>query len=321
MTRLSLRFGDNVSRNGRVPRSRVNRRDRNCTLIVRRDHDGVRVVDRCRADRGRARRRRPPPGGTRRSKPRSIVPRRARPNGCVCSRNARASTAPGLAYLMKYLPLKDLKTLRPDGIGGQPGPGLPGTRRGSLGPRAARGRVPRRRLAPRQRHRATRLDAGRVSRPAICPWYATARRPARRPSPSTRSSSRITRSATTPGGSEPTRARKSRSRKGWRPARACRSCSSRPAARWPCRPDWPGSPRGRVAAATTPGSRSGTTAGTSSAPPSPTTRASITPGSSVMPPRQSRARPKMRSTRSPIGAPATFSRSSGLRRRKCPVKT
>ena len=52
------------------------------------------VLDRCRDGRGRRRRRRPP-GGTRRSKPRSIVPRRARRNGCVFSRNVRASNAPG----------------------------------------------------------------------------------------------------------------------------------------------------------------------------------------------------------------------------------
>ena len=111
---------------------------------------------------------------------------------------------------------------------------------------------------------------------------------------------------TTRDGSAPTSARRSRSRRGWRPAPACRSCWSRPAARWACRRGWRGSRRGRAGAATTPGSRSGTTAGTSSAPPSPTTRASITPGSSATPPRRSRASPRTRSTPSPIGAPATY---------------
>ncbi len=51
-----------------------------------------------------------------RSNPRSTAPHRKRKHGSTCSRNAAPSTDAGLAYLVKYLPLRDLERMPPDSL-------------------------------------------------------------------------------------------------------------------------------------------------------------------------------------------------------------
>ena len=72
---------------------------------------------------------------------------------------------PGLAYLVAYLPTRDLESLSTEAMAGQRGPGLPGPRRGPLGRGPAGRGLPRRGPAARQHDGAARADAGRVPRP------------------------------------------------------------------------------------------------------------------------------------------------------------
>ena len=81
------------------------------------------------------------------------------------SRDMPERTASG-AGLPDQIPAeKRPRAFGPRGIGGKRGPGLPGASRGSLGTGPSRRRVLGRHLAPRQRDRASRLVASRVSHP------------------------------------------------------------------------------------------------------------------------------------------------------------